>query len=89
MLRRDLEIVNKLGLHARAAAKLVNCATRFGSLIEVERRGQRVNCKSARNTWQMISWKNWPHCPSARRQHRACLLPPGLNCRPRAWSNSS
>ena len=46
MVHRDLQIVNKLGLHARAAAKLVNCATRFSSLIEVERRGQRVNAKS-------------------------------------------
>ncbi|AUB79851.1 HPr family phosphocarrier protein [Candidatus Thiodictyon syntrophicum] len=63
MLRRDLEIINKLGLHARAAAKLVNCATRFGSFIEVERRGQRVNCKSimgimmlaaSRGTWIIV-----------------------------------
>lgn len=46
MVRRDLEIVNKLGLHARAAAKLVNCAGGFASAIDVERRGQRVNCKS-------------------------------------------
>ena len=63
MLRRDLEIINKLGLHARAAAKLVNCAARFGSFIEVERRGQRVNCKSimgimmlaaSRGTWIIV-----------------------------------
>ncbi|HYN77237.1 MAG TPA: HPr family phosphocarrier protein [Lamprocystis sp. (in: g-proteobacteria)] len=46
MVRRHLEIVNRLGLHARAAAKLVNCATGFASVIEVERHGQRVNCKS-------------------------------------------
>jgi phosphocarrier protein len=46
MQYREIEIINKLGLHARAAAKLVNCATRFVSVIEVERRGQRVNCKS-------------------------------------------
>ena len=46
MVRKDLEIVNKLGLHARAAAKLVTCATGFNCVIEVERHGQRVNCKS-------------------------------------------
>jgi phosphocarrier protein len=46
MMRKELEIVNKLGLHARAAAKLVQCASNFVSHIEVERRGQRVNCKS-------------------------------------------
>ena len=63
MVHRDIQIVNKLGLHARAAAKLVNCATRFASLIEVERRGQRVNCKSimgimmlaaSRGTWIVV-----------------------------------
>ena len=46
MMRKELEIINKLGLHARAAAKLVQCASNFASHIEVERRGQRVNCKS-------------------------------------------
>ena len=46
MVRKKLEIINKLGLHARAAAKLVNCAAGVASFIEVERRGQRVNCKS-------------------------------------------
>ncbi|NCA69010.1 MAG: HPr family phosphocarrier protein [Sphingobacteriia bacterium] len=46
MIRKELEIINKLGLHARAAAKLVQCASRFTSHIEVERRGQRVNGKS-------------------------------------------
>jgi phosphocarrier protein len=43
---RQLEIVNRLGLHARAAAKLVSCASGFASRIEVERNGQRVNAKS-------------------------------------------
>lgn len=40
------DIINRLGLHARAAAKLVQCASRFSSHIEIERRGQRVNAKS-------------------------------------------
>ncbi len=46
MIRKEFEICNKLGLHARAAAKLVQCATRYQSHIEIERRDQRVNCKS-------------------------------------------
>ncbi|EXJ16389.1 HPr family phosphocarrier protein [Imhoffiella purpurea] len=46
MIRKEFEICNKLGLHARAAAKLVQCAARFGSHIEIERRGQSVNGKS-------------------------------------------
>lgn len=46
MIRQELPIVNKLGLHARAAAKFVRCAGAFGSTIQVERNGSRVNGKS-------------------------------------------
>ncbi|MEJ2326776.1 MAG: HPr family phosphocarrier protein [Chromatiaceae bacterium] len=46
MIRNEVEIVNKLGLHARAAAKFVTCASGFASQIQVEREGQRVNGKS-------------------------------------------
>jgi len=46
MIRKEVEIVNKLGLHARAAAKLVTCAGTFASHIQLERQGQRVNGKS-------------------------------------------
>jgi phosphocarrier protein len=46
MARREIEIINRLGLHARAAAKLVSCAGTFASRIEIERNGQRVNGKS-------------------------------------------
>lgn len=46
MLERDLLIVNKLGLHARASAKLTQTAARFQSEIWVSRNGRRVNGKS-------------------------------------------
>lgn len=46
MIRRDLEIVNRLGLHARAAAKLVKLSASFTSNIDIEKDGQRVNSKS-------------------------------------------
>lgn len=46
MIRKRVEIVNKLGLHARAAAKFVTCAGAFASHIQLERDGQRVNGKS-------------------------------------------
>ncbi|MCF6281632.1 MAG: HPr family phosphocarrier protein [Candidatus Polarisedimenticolaceae bacterium] len=46
MIKRDVTIINKLGLHARAAAKLVSCASQFESEIFVERNGHRVNGKS-------------------------------------------
>jgi phosphocarrier protein HPr len=41
-----LDIVNRLGLHARAAAKFVTCANSFVSTIVVERDARRVNGKS-------------------------------------------
>lgn len=41
-----LEITNKAGLHARAAALLVQCASRFQSRINVEKDGETVNGKS-------------------------------------------
>jgi len=46
MQEKEVTIINKLGLHARAAAKLVNVATKYSSLIEIEKDGQRVNGKS-------------------------------------------
>jgi phosphocarrier protein HPr len=44
--RRTVVIVNKLGLHARAAAKLVTLASEFASEIHVARGARRVNGKS-------------------------------------------
>jgi len=46
MIRKELDIVNRLGLHARAAAKFVTCAGEFRSSVQVERNGRRVNGKS-------------------------------------------
>ena len=46
MIRKQVQIVNKLGLHARAAAKFVTCASAFSSNVQVEREGRRVNGKS-------------------------------------------
>jgi phosphocarrier protein len=42
----DAAIVNKLGLHARAAAKLTHLASGFHSEIWISRSGRRVNAKS-------------------------------------------
>ena len=46
MVRIELVINNKLGLHARAAAKFVNLAGKFDSDIFIEKDGQSVNGKS-------------------------------------------
>ena len=40
------QIVNRLGLHARAATQLVNCASAYGSEIWIVFRDRRVNAKS-------------------------------------------
>ena len=46
MRSQSVQIVNKLGLHARAAAKLTQVAGRFSSEIWLSRSGRRVNAKS-------------------------------------------
>ena len=46
MIRRDLTIVNRLGLHARATAKLVQLLSTFRCQATLEARGRDVNAKS-------------------------------------------
>ena len=46
MVEQDIEIINKLGVHARAAAKLVTVASAFGSQISIIRADKIVDSKS-------------------------------------------
>jgi phosphocarrier protein HPr len=46
MPRADAPIINKLGLHARASAKLTQTASQFAAEVWLERNGRRVNAKS-------------------------------------------
>lgn len=46
MIEKETEIVNRLGLHARAAAKLVHMAGNYRSRITVEKEGEEVDAKS-------------------------------------------
>lgn len=46
MIEHDIEIKNKLGLHARAAAKLVHTAARFRSDIKIRKGDEEVDGKS-------------------------------------------
>jgi phosphocarrier protein len=46
MIKSSISISNKLGLHARASAKLTKLASSFKSDIHVSRNGRRVNAKS-------------------------------------------
>ncbi len=46
MIKSNITISNKLGLHARASAKLTKAACGFASYIHLSRNGRRVNAKS-------------------------------------------
>jgi len=46
VIKRNVKIVNKLGLHARASAKLTQEASKFQSVVWIARNGRRVNAKS-------------------------------------------
>ena len=54
---KNIEIINKLGLHARAAAKLVQLASSFISHIEIEKDKRRVNCKSIMGVMMLAAGK--------------------------------
>ena len=51
------DIVNKLGLHARAAAKLTHLASDFRSEIWLSRSGRRVNAKSIMGVMMLAAGK--------------------------------
>ncbi len=57
MPQRELEIVNKLGLHARASAKLTQVASRFASDVHIARNGRRVNAKSIMGVMMLAAGK--------------------------------
>ena len=46
MIERELAIQNRLGLHARAAAKFVQTASRFRSAVKIRKNGEEVDGKS-------------------------------------------
>ncbi|MBC7697433.1 MAG: HPr family phosphocarrier protein [Bacteroidia bacterium] len=52
-----LEIINKLGLHARASTKLTQTATKFASEIWITRNGRRVNAKSIMGVMMLAAAK--------------------------------
>ena len=57
MLQREVEIINKLGLHARASAKLTQVAGRFKANVWVGRNGRRVNAKSIMGVMMLAAAK--------------------------------
>lgn len=57
MTRQEVEIINKLGLHARASTKLTQVASQFGSHIWIERGARRVNAKSIMGVMMLAASK--------------------------------
>lgn len=57
MLRREIEIVNRLGLHARASAKLTQLAGSYNSEVWMARDGRRVNAKSIMGVMMLAAAK--------------------------------
>lgn len=57
MLKREIEIVNKLGLHARASAKLTQTAGQFQSEVFIIKGGRRVNAKSIMGVMMLAAGK--------------------------------
>ena len=57
MIQGDIEIINKLGLHARASAKLTQLASKFKSEVWMTRNKRRVNAKSIMGVMMLAAGK--------------------------------
>ncbi|MBX9629810.1 MAG: HPr family phosphocarrier protein [Burkholderiales bacterium] len=57
MQRREVDIVNKLGLHARASAKLTQLAGKYQCEVWLSRNGRRVNAKSIMGVMMLAAAK--------------------------------
>jgi phosphocarrier protein len=57
MQQREVEIINKLGLHARAAAKLTQLAAKYQCEVSLGRNGRKVNAKSIMGVMMLAAGK--------------------------------
>jgi phosphocarrier protein len=57
MQQREVEIVNKLGLHARAAAKLTQLAAKYQCEVSLARNGRKINAKSIMGVMMLAAGK--------------------------------
>jgi phosphocarrier protein HPr len=57
MIQQDVEIINKLGLHARASAKFTQLAAKFKSEVWMTRNKRRVNAKSIMGVMMLAAGK--------------------------------
>ena len=56
-VEQKLQILNELGMHARAATKFVQAANKFQSAVTVEKDGQQVNGKSIMGVLMLVAAK--------------------------------
>ena len=57
MIQQELEIINKLGLHARASAKLTQLAAKYQSDVWLTRNARRINAKSIMGVMMLAAGK--------------------------------
>lgn len=57
MAKQEIEIINKLGLHARASTKLTQTASQFGAEVWIGLNGRRVNAKSIMGVMMLAASK--------------------------------
>ena len=57
MQQREVEILNKLGLHARASAKLTQLAAKYPCDVTIARNGRKVNAKSIMGVMMLAAGK--------------------------------
>lgn len=57
MIEREIEIINRLGLHARAAAKLVQTCGRYQSRVQLSFRNREVNAQSILGVMMLAAGK--------------------------------
>ncbi|MBS0309063.1 MAG: HPr family phosphocarrier protein [Proteobacteria bacterium] len=57
MVQKEIEIINKLGLHARASAKLTQLAAKYKSEVWMTRNKRRVNAKSIMGVMMLAAGK--------------------------------
>jgi phosphocarrier protein len=57
MRQQEVEIINKLGLHARAAAKLTQLAAKYQCEVSLARNGRKINAKSIMGVMMLAAGK--------------------------------
>lgn len=74
MIQQEIEIINKLGLHARASAKFTRLASKFKSEVWMTRNKRRVNAKSIMGVMMLAAGKGSTILLEAKGEdERACF----------------